>query len=87
MTINGGQPHRVGYTDQDYRVVVDEERPGEEPRVKRIGWMNVPPSQGFLDAMNQHPCWSNARYELVEDKAEEARIAAEQAASKGRTDR
>ena len=80
MTINGGQPHRVGYTDQDFRVVVDEERPGQEPRVKRIGWMNVPPSQAFLDAMNQHPCWSNARCERVEDKAAEARISAEQAA-------
>ena len=41
--------------------------------------MNVPPSQAFLDAMNQHPCWSNARCERVEDKAAEARIAAEQA--------
>ena len=87
MTINGGQPHRVGYTDQDFRVVVDEERPGQAPRVKRIGWMNVPPSQGFLDAMNQHPCWSNARCERVEDKVAEARISAEQAANMESTDR
>lgn len=86
MTINGGQPHRVGYTDQDYRIVVDEERDGEEPRVKRLGWMNIPPSRAFLDAMNQHPCWSNARCERVEDKAAEARIATEQSANKGRAD-
>lgn len=87
MTINGGQPHRVGYTDQDYRVVVDEERDGQEPRVKRLGWMNIPPSQAFLNAMNQHPRWSNARCERVEDKAAEARISAEQAANKEGTDR
>lgn len=80
MTINGGQPHRVGYIDQDYRVVVDEEREGEAPRMKRIGWTNLIPAQAFLDALNQHPAWSNARWERVEDKAEEARISAEQRA-------
>ena len=82
MTINGGQPHRAGYTDQDFRVVVDEERPGQEPRVKRLGWMNVPPSLAILYAMNQHLCWSNARGERVEVKAAKAQISAEQAANK-----
>lgn len=67
MTSNGGQPHRVGYARQKYRVVVTEERPGEEPHTKRIGWMNVLPTQGFLDALNSHPCWTNARAEEVTD--------------------
>lgn len=71
MTINSGQPHRVGYAGQDFRVVVDEKRPSEPERVKIIGWMNIAPSEGFLDALNRHPSWSNARCERVTDKAME----------------
>jgi len=72
MTINGGQPHRVDYAGQDYRVVVDENRPGEPKRILRIGWMNVPASDAFITALNMHPCWSNARSERVVDKVAEA---------------
>lgn len=69
MTINGGQPHAVGYRGQKYRIVADEEQDDGTTKVRRIGWSND--NTRALDAINTHPCWTNARYEEVEDPDQE----------------
>jgi len=67
MTINGGQPHRVGYAGQDWRIVVDEDVDGGTQR-RVVGWTN---HRGDLAALNSRPGWNNARYERVTDKLRE----------------
>lgn len=73
MTINGGQPHRVGYAGQDWRIVVDEDAGGESARVRRVGWASRQDPE-TLSSLNTRPGWSGARYERVTDKQREYEV-------------
>lgn len=64
MTINGGQPHRVGYAGQTHRIEVTDALSGQ---VYRIGWMNLTDdaaTERLLRGLEANPGWSDAR--LVE---------------------
>lgn len=71
MTINGGQPHRVGYSGQRYRIVLDVEQDDGSTKVQTFGWSND--NTRDLSSLACHPCWSNPRYEEVPDPASEGK--------------
>lgn len=62
MTINGGQPHRVGYSGQPYRIVVDCDEKGP---ARVIAWTTKPAPNEVLRSLETHHGWTNARNEKV----------------------
>lgn len=62
MTINGGQPHRVGYAGQTYKMTVHDEDLGKR---RIIGWSNSPFPADQLRGIETRPGWTDARSELV----------------------
>jgi hypothetical protein len=60
MTINGGRPHRVGYSGQKYRIVVSEERDDGSMVERVLGWTND--NAKSLFGLTANTQWHAPRY-------------------------
>ncbi len=65
MTINGGQPHAVGYAGQEWKVTVIDADLG---RRRIVCWSDKPAPVEVLLSLETRPSWSEARNEAVIDR-------------------
>ena len=66
MTINGGQPHQVGYRGQAFKVTVYDD---SIQRRRVICWTGERAKQTLLISLELRPGWSDAKCEEVKNGA------------------
>lgn len=65
MTINGGQPHQIGYRGQRYRIHILDDAADIR---QTIYWSDQEASREVLRGLNKRHGWSDARCDAVVNK-------------------
>ena len=69
MTHSGGQPHRVGYAGQRYKITIMD---ADKGRRIVVAWRNDPPGgssdDDLLRSLETRSGWSDAKVEEVENR-------------------
>ncbi len=67
MTINGGQPHQVGYSGQPFKVTVHD---ADLDARRTVCWTKAPEAEcvKMMRGLETRPGWTDAKYENVRNR-------------------